>query len=712
MVTGLLTKERNMQRSKQRKTIAHILLAILCGCHGADVGERLQVETLPGNDFYRTAGMDRPRYEHEAKTLDDGTVLVVAGTDERGLTTIESCEIYDQKLMVEPQPPSISGGWITTDFEGNPLQLEGGGRIFHTAVGVDNGNVMVHQGVREIQMSEVVVHPEFYDRTTRTFTEVSASFREPRFHGSIIEISDGETIFFGGQIHVDTTLVNDMYPPNDPRYFEDIDTYPSTPCVERYDSSLDSEDGFGNFAIVTDTNGSAVEMVTSLQGRAMHKTVRLAGLDNSVGSRGDIFVHAGGIKTLSELFAPQDIRRRAGDGGSEMVPDLEVYDGFTNVSFILSSMALRYARTHEVQAENLGWYSSRTFDGINGLSNVFMVYGGSTDTLATTGRFFCEGFCASYSGFGPGNGIQLLRTEFEAGETIESVIQNTIGAGVSTELVETMELIWESTPLMWAVQAFEPLPCELIRAGKYFGMEACFEVDVLEDWIIEPPEVPPDSEPEEIYQAALRDSPVNRVHTGTAHLYRSVQTDFGTLELGNLFTAGGAFVYPVLGGQFQQLDEPLIACGEYFDPFYNLINAYYGTQHNPYDLATVRNYWSIRNSIPLPEPALDNREHPNPTGSHGAWLITDGFLAEDGFEGYQWLPPYTQDPDNYEMRFLEKGRFMHTMTILPGEDGKLYTIDDRVLFAGGGNDITLGGGSAVVPSAEIYVPNTVNDDAL
>lgn len=727
-MSGMFKQEElRMQRSKIRIlfqtlfVIGTALLLSLCfsGCHGSPAGDRLRVDKLDGGDFYRTAPMIRPRYEHQSMSLDDGTVLVVSGTDERGFTAIDECELFDQQIMVEPEPPSKTGGWIDTDFEGENLRLEAGGRIYHQLVRADNGNVMVHLGVRDGLLGDILQHPEIYDRTTRKFTEISGTMVEPRFHASILSVSEGEFVFFGGQIHMDVTIVNPDYPPNDPRFIQEIDSYPSIPSVEKFESSIDSEDGYGNFQLLADNSGREVLMVSSLQGRALHTSVRLAGFDKVLGNGGDVLLHAGGIKTLSPLFAPNSKLRRM--TGQELIKDIEVYDGFTMSSFLLSSVALRMGRAHGVEGDNLGWDNDFTFDGMRGLSNLCLIYSGSDDTLPTTGVFECEGFYASFSGFGPGSGIELMRTEFPEGETILSVLQDTldinINPGPVADLYGTMGAVYSVDPNTGLpnleAMRYEPGSPSPLRLGKFFGVEAAFTImwdpqelfnvdqdgdgDIIEEendgylWYNQ-----------DLYYGQW----FNRVHTDSVHVIRNVFTDHGARDLGNLFVGAGGMMLNIAGAQYQEYDIPPINSGEYYDPYYNIINAFAFPQHNPYNLNNVRTFFSIQENVPFPQNDTDNQDHPNPVGCLGAWLVTDGFVPYDGFEGYQWLHPFPADAESLVVRALEKGRAWHTVALVPGEDGELGTIDDRVAFIGGGDDVLLWGGSPVVPSTEIYVPIT------
>ncbi len=679
-----------MQRSKQRNGVVALFLGLACtvvavlpGCSKGISGTRNRIDELAPGAFFRTAEMVRPRYEHRGNTLDDGTVFVNGGSDERTFTSIDLCELFDQKLVVEPEPPSLSGGWISTDFEGEDLRLQDGGRVFHTSTRMSEGNVLVIGGAPDAVVGEAYVHPEFYDRHTRKFTVLTAALEYPRFHHTTVPVTEGEFFVIGGQIGIQMTIVDPQYPPNDPRFIQDINTNPSTNTIEVFDSSLVSDDGYGDFMLLRDGNDVQVKLPT-VYGRSLHATVRIAGLDNALDNAGDMFISVAGVQTMSPLFAPRTKLRRAQQGESALQTTMDIYDGFTKTCFTAPGVFMEVPRAHGVQAENLGWRGDLTIDGFHGMSNTFLVFGGSDDTYPTTGAYLSEGYSAYYSGFGPGGGIQLIRLEPQAGETLDGVIADTLNAEANLPLLAFLR----GTPIA-------PGPFGVLAEGR-FGKYFCNEVALngAYSW------------------------PINRVHTESVHVLRNVYTNYGLQTLGNLFIGAGGWFYVVMGAQVEVYDGAPVASAEYFDPCYNLVNGFFVPPHNPYDLTTMRTYWHVKLDVELPTPE-DNNRHPNPGGLDGAWLITDGFVPGDGFEGSQFVMtdpvfddmgnlvsgwPNTDSADDLMVRVMEKGRGWNTVNLLPGANGLIGDADDRILFAGGGEGVAIYGGMPVVPSAMLYVP--------
>ncbi|HNR98026.1 MAG TPA: hypothetical protein PKX48_01490 [Planctomycetota bacterium] len=614
---------------------------------------------LPPGEFYAAAEMRFPRFEHRAVTLDDGTVLVAGGTDDRCLTSIDRCEVFDQERFETPEPPSFMGGWIDTDFEGEDIRLAGGGRIFHTLDALPEGGVLAAGGVEDGQSGRPAARGELFDPHTRRLSVIDAPPAFPRFHHTTAVLPDGRIALFGGRI-----AVTIQYPdPSDPQRLREEVRYPTTGSIEVYDPAAPSLDGRGAFVPLLGAGGLPAAL-PGAPGRALHATVRIAGADLRLGNDNDLYVHAGGLRSRSAELSPETVLRRMSGGRTQLMATLDVYDAGRQVCFVGPGVFLEEPRAHDVAAENLGWHGDRTHDGFLGQSNTFIVFGGSDDNLPTVGRWLTEGFAATYSGAGPGGGVSFVRTDPWDWEI--SVVVARLRAALDAGLLAEVQ----------AVLATPYGTVEEERIGKYFAAEIL---------------------------GGGGDAPINRVHAPALRLVRRIATEAGDRTIGTIFTCGGGFFYAE-GTQVEKYDGVPVAAGELFNPAYNLINAFFDPPRKPYDLGTVRDYWSEAAADPRPLPN-EPRTHRHPSGLEGAWLLTDGNLAGDTFAAHQLIAGANASDEERRVRTLPAGRAWHTLSALPGANRRLGDPDDRVLIAGGGRGVEAWGGAPVTPSAVIYVPS-------
>ncbi|MFQ5654694.1 MAG: hypothetical protein ACE5GW_08190, partial [Planctomycetota bacterium] len=112
-----------------------------------------------------------------------------------------------------------------------------------------------------------------------------------------------------------------------------------------------------------------------------------------------------------------------------------------------------------------------------------------------------------------------------------------------------------------------------------------------------------------------------------------------------------------------------------FDPFYN---------------AAVDPPWDLS----LTTEAL------NPTGVIGTWLNADEAIPDNTFDGFA---------DGSPLAALNKERVLHSISVVPGEDGIRNTGDDRLLIVGGGSSFFPNLGDETVSiSSEVYLPPGAN----
>ena len=65
----------------------------------------------------------------------------------------------------------------------------------------------------------------------------------------------------------------------------------------------------------------------------------------------------------------------------------------------------------------------------------------------------------------------------------------------------------------------------------------------------------------------------------------------------------------------------------------------------------------------------------HPTGIVGAFVNIDGDTADDTADGFA---------EGSLLLALAQGKMLHTLSVIPGEDGVLDTVDDRIVAIGGG----------------------------
>jgi len=268
------------------------------GCHG-DISGIPNINNaaafLEDNATYIGPSMITPRYGHTATTLEDGTVLVVGGSDERFLTSLDASEIFDQGASVglnEPIPDTVSGDFIDTDVEGNLMLLTQGGRVFHTATLLPNGNVLICGGAGDVLFAQATEVSEIYDISSREFApdflQLNEEMTTPRFRHSATLLPNGRVLIAGGQESRSETIIDPNFAPGQPGFQVDINVFPSLKSMEIFDP------GALAFIPAISTSGADAEYL-SARGRAGHSMLGMAGPDGFLGTTDDLLVSAGGL---------------------------------------------------------------------------------------------------------------------------------------------------------------------------------------------------------------------------------------------------------------------------------------------------------------------------------------------------------------------------------------------------------------------------------
>jgi len=607
-----------------------VLSLTLVGCHGSsDALNTSAAEFLPSGESYVGPPMVTPRYGHTATTLTDGKILIVGGSDERHLTSLDTAEIFDQSGQVDiltPVPQSLSGNFYDQDINGDIMTMNNGGRIFHTATLLPDGSVMICGGASDMLFAEAIAVSEIFDTQSREFApgflEIVQDLLVPRFRHSATLMPNGKVLIAGGQESRNETIIDPTQPPGSPNFQITINVFPSLESVEIFDPASLS------FSAALTVLGQDTELATP-RGRAGHSTSALAGYDNLLGTNDDVLIHVGGFETLSSIFAPQF--KAPWQADTTKMSGLETYDIANGVNTLGQGVVLS-ARVNDAHLINAGRFNPLTppFDvnddglidgGIAGVNNVILIANGDGDGSCPVSVVQNELLVATFSGFGPSNGLllSLLSGEFT--------------------LLNNNELIF-----------FDPMNC-----GPFGRSEA----DMVS-------------------------MTVERTYDGMVY------------QTGVAVTGGGAWIFiPPTGGCAEAMAG--VCANEiqgfmFYDPFFNVIPCAIDPVNPPFQP------WDLTvNTSPI-----------NPTGVIGTILNFDDAIADqtcfdenaDGFD------------DNYGdgsfLLALIQAKVLHTLSRVPGENGVINDLDDRIVAIGGGSSYFPNyGDEPVTISCEVIVlPDT------
>ncbi|MFN0060394.1 MAG: hypothetical protein ACKVX7_18210 [Planctomycetota bacterium] len=446
---GRLTAGRRLRSSagfsvgKTRLFLVASLLLVVGLSFGCNSGGREGKQLISGvnvsaaplpfdNRSYGGPDLETKRYAHTATTLEDGRVLVVGGSDERLLTSLDSAEIFDQSIRdVAPLPESITGKWIDTNFVGDPILLKNGGRIYHTATLLPDGNVLVCGGSEDAIVAEAHPISEIFDAVAREFApdvlEVVEDMLFPRFRHTATLLSSGRVLIVGGQRSVQETIIDPNFPPGSPFFQFDITVFPSTKSIEVFNPSSLS------FELPVDGLGQEAELQSS-RGRASHATAAIAGFDGRVGTGDDVILTGCGYQTLSTIFAPE--LKFPGQPGRDLQASLEFFDQDSQVNSLAAGVAL-LQRASGATMMNLGLFRDSTFDvpapgpQIKGVNNIVMICNGDNDGGCLDSTTATEIIVCTFTGFGPATGIQFFQPSHPTGgQGFEGLVQDPMNCAV------------------------------------------------------------------------------------------------------------------------------------------------------------------------------------------------------------------------------------------------------------------------------------------
>ncbi len=356
--------------------------------------------------YYQTGEMHQPRYVHQAIRLKNGHIFVAGGSDERGFSALDSAEIFDETTITkdEPRPPSLTGVWFDTDFEGNPMTM-GFRRLWHTMTLLPDNRVMIVGGAANWLKAVPVEKVEVFDPDKRTFeTLKDVKLIVPRVRHTTMASQDGTIVIAGGQFH-DLFIDLQTNPSNvgNITVTTQTDIFPSTPRVEVVNFR---ELKFSELTLLESTR---VSTLTSSRGRTGHTAVQFAGPDNLLNSGDDLFLLVGGFQTPT---APQIIPTSLlpHQPNTLVMRNLEVYDPTIHVFSQVGTILLEGPRVNDPQGTNLGIFNEKTPDDVLGLGNVMLICNGDDDAPnCPTTTEVDEIFTVTFTGFGPAQGLTIHR---------------------------------------------------------------------------------------------------------------------------------------------------------------------------------------------------------------------------------------------------------------------------------------------------------------
>jgi len=611
-----------VERGLQRLVGGLCALIVLVGLGGCDTGR--PTTQIPGvlqsapplvefdannnyRPYYRTGEMNTPRYLHRAIAHSSGLVWAVGGSDERGLSALDGVEFFDQSRFEDeaPQVESLTGLWVDTDIEGNPMVMEGGPRVLFTLNELGNNNLIIVGGSVNMQAGQIHGRAEILDPAERTFAFAEGDMILPRFRHTATLLSTGGLLIAGGQILTTVTVIDENIPEGQPGRERQETRYPSTPSVEVYSPT---EGAFLTLRLTDNSN--AVSTLQTRRGRADHAVGRLAGSDDVLGGSDDMFFLTAGMQTLSAISGLAPRTKLPGTGSFDGLTSIEVFDAGTNIFTLIASVKLESGRLDEPFAVNLGEFNDFTPDGVLGMGNSILVTHGNVGGGCPITPFLDQVFLATFTpGAGPAQGIRFFESREDQFLT-------------HIQHMEYPGLIAPAAGVQVARAGINPLAMPHIVEPTVAG------VSRLQTWV---------------------------------------------------FSLAGVDIYQVPGGCVFNHSSPAMVAGCVFDPFYNLPVA-------------------VNNNLPPRDLQNARRADPrNFLGIVGAWFTIDSFI--DGTLASWGTTSANRWP---ETRGL--ARAYAVLTPVAGVDGRLGSLDDRILMVGGGRAYQDQGGEPTSPSAELFLP--------
>ncbi len=176
------TKTKNMTAARESHTVTllkdgNVLIT------GGHQGRRSAIEIYASAEIYNptngtftaTANLTVKRHKHDATLLDDGTVLIVGGSDERDSRgAYATAEIYNPKTKTFTK---------IGDMNLSRYKLQG------TTVLLKNGEILIAGGANRA---------EIFNPTTKTFEVAAGKFETARLFATATLLPNGQVLIVGG----------------------------------------------------------------------------------------------------------------------------------------------------------------------------------------------------------------------------------------------------------------------------------------------------------------------------------------------------------------------------------------------------------------------------------------------------------------------------------------------------------------------------------
>jgi N-acetylneuraminic acid mutarotase len=181
--SNTFTKTKNMSAARESHTATLLKdgSVLITGGHRgrrADVSiyQSAEIYNPVNNTFTAAANLTVKRHKHDAALLNDGTVLIVGGSDERDARgAYASAEIYNPKTKTFVR--------IGAEMNSSRYKLQG------TTILLKNGKILIAGGANRA---------EIFNPATKTFEVAAGNFETARLFATATLLPNGQVLITGG----------------------------------------------------------------------------------------------------------------------------------------------------------------------------------------------------------------------------------------------------------------------------------------------------------------------------------------------------------------------------------------------------------------------------------------------------------------------------------------------------------------------------------